>query len=254
MKALLEANNLTVGYKKGKTEIPIISGISQLQGASGKLIALIGMNGTGKSTLLRTLAGLQHPLAGEMHLSGVNSNKLSVVEKSKMLSVVLTHYAISGLLTVEELVQLGRYPYTNWSATLNASDLDFVQECLEKTGILHLRNKLFHELSDGQQQKSLIARALAQNTGIILLDEPTNHLDIKNKVDVLTLLKDQASHGKCIVFSTHDIQLSMKFVDEVWIIDQQGSFTSTSMDNPQAKNLIKDKLVPAEYKWLVDEL
>nr|WP_315224169.1 ABC transporter ATP-binding protein [uncultured Flavobacterium sp.] len=218
MKNILTTSNLTIGYKSKKNTVTIAENLN-LNFASGKLISLIGANGIGKSTLLRTITGIQKPLAGHVFLKDKTITAYSPLDLAQNLSLVLTEKLPSSNLSVFELVALGRQPYTNWIGTLTSTDIQKVHEALELTQISHLAKKKHYEISDGQLQKVLIARALAQDTPLIILDEPTTHLDLLHKVSLFKLLKKLTHEtNKCILFSTHDIDLAIQLSDEMIIM------------------------------------
>ncbi|MFH7018213.1 ABC transporter ATP-binding protein [Flavobacterium sp. FlaQc-47] len=218
MKNILETSNLTIGYKSKKATVTIAENLN-LNLKSGKLISLIGANGIGKSTLLRTITGIQQSLKGEVLLNDKNINSYKPLDLAQNLSLVLTEKLPPSNLSVFELVALGRQPYTNWIGTLTETDIEKVQEALALTQIEHLAQKKHYEISDGQLQKVLIARALAQDTPLIILDEPTTHLDLLHKVSLFKLLKKLTQETqKCILFSTHDIDLAIQLSDEMIIM------------------------------------
>lgn len=218
MKNILTTSNLSIGYKSKKSTVTIAENLN-LNLVSGKLIALIGANGIGKSTLLRTLTGIQKPLAGNVFLNERNITTYQPLDLAQNLSLVLTEKLPPSNLSVFELVALGRQPYTNWVGTLTQTDIDKVREAMTLTQIEHLAQKKHFEISDGQLQKVLIARALAQDTPLIILDEPTTHLDLLHKVSLFKLLKKLTYETqKCILFSTHDIDLAIQLSDEMIIM------------------------------------
>lgn len=218
MKNILETSNLTIGYKSKKATVTIAENLN-LNLKSGKLISLIGANGIGKSTLLRTITGIQLPIEGTVLLNDKNINSYTPLDLAQNLSLVLTEKLPPSNLSVFELVALGRQPYTNWIGTLTETDIEKVQEALALTQIEHLAQKKHYEISDGQLQKVLIARALAQDTPLIILDEPTTHLDLLHKVSLFKLLKKLTQETqKCILFSTHDIDLAIQLSDEIIIM------------------------------------
>jgi len=217
-KIILKASDISIGYsnKKGNT---LISENINLTLEKGKLISLIGANGIGKSTLLKTITGIQKTLSGMVLLNGQNIHKLDSLTLAQNLSVVLTEKLPPSNLTVFELIALGRQPYTNWIGKLTKSDIAKVNEAMELTKISHLAAKKHYEISDGQLQKVLIARALAQDTPLIILDEPTTHLDLLHKVALFKLLKKLTQETqKCILFSTHDIDMAIQLSDEMIIM------------------------------------
>jgi iron complex transport system ATP-binding protein len=221
MKNILSSSNLSIGYKSKKGVTTIGENLN-LSFASGKLITLIGANGIGKSTLLRTVTGIQKPLSGHVYLNEKDISAYKPLELAQNLSLVLTEKLPPSNLSVFELVALGRQPYTNWVGTLTQADIEKVQEAIALTQIEHLTNKKHFEISDGQLQKVLIARALAQDTPLIILDEPTTHLDLLHKVSLFKLLKKLTQETqKCILFSTHDIDLAIQLSDEMIIMTPQ---------------------------------
>ena len=212
----LHFDNLTIGYRKGRREVVVASGLSATL-ERGKLTCLLGRNGTGKSTLLRTLAGLQPPLNPQ--LSTLNS-QLSTLNPQPSVALVLTQRPDLRNLTAEEVVGLGRTPHTNFWGTLRADDRRIVAESLHLVGIETLANRPFETLSDGEQQKVMIAKALAQQTPMIFLDEPTAFLDFISRRELFTLLKRLAhDHGKAILLTTHDVALAEEFADTTWLLD-----------------------------------
>ena len=211
----LHFDNLTIGYRKGRREVVVASGLSATL-ERGKLTCLLGRNGTGKSTLLRTLAGLQPPLNPQ--LSTLNS-QLSTVNSQPSVALVLTQRPDLRNFTAEEVVGLGRTPHTNFWGTLRADDRRIVAESLQLVGIETLANRPFETLSDGEQQKVMIAKAFAQQTPMILLDEPTAFLDFISRRELFTLLKRLAhDNGKAILLTTHDLALAEEFADTTWLL------------------------------------
>lgn len=239
---ILTANNISIGYSS-KQQTVVADDISVTLKA-GSLVALIGANGIGKSTLLRTLSGLQKPLSGNVSLNEKDLYSYSPQQLAQQLSLVLTEGLPPGNLSVFELVALGRQPYTNWLGTLSDVDISKTNEALTLTNTQHLANKKHFEISDGQLQNVLIARALAQDTPLIILDEPTTHLDLPHKVNLLRLLKKLATdEGKCILFSTHDLELALQMADELMVMKKgsliQGS-PSTLIENNQMNMVFDD--------------
>ena len=217
-KIILQATKISIGYTSKKAKNIIASNID-LSLEKGKLIALIGANGIGKSTLLRTITGIQKTISGTVLLNGKNIHGLDSLTLAQKLSVVLTEKLPPSNLTVWELIALGRQPYTNWIGKLTDKDIAKINEAIELTQISHLISKRHYEISDGQLQIVLIARALAQDTPLIILDEPTTHLDLLHKVVLFKLLKKLTQEtGKCILFSTHDIDMAIQLSDEMIIM------------------------------------
>lgn len=218
---IIATNYLSIGYKTKKETIVIAKNLN-LELTSGKLITLVGANGIGKSTLLRTLTGIQKPIEGEVLLHDKNLKSYETLELAQNLSLVLTEKLPPSNLTVFELIALGRQPYTNWLGKLSDEDISTVKLVMKLTQIEHLAEKKHFEISDGQLQKVMIARALAQETSIIILDEPTTHLDLFHKVSVFKLLKKLSQEtNKCILFSTHDIDLAIQLSDEMIVMTEE---------------------------------
>jgi len=215
---ILTTSNLCVGYSS-KKELKTIASNINLSLKKGELIALIGANGIGKSTLLRTLIGIQPPLSGDVILNGKNISEYDSISFAQNLSIVLTEKLPASNLTVFEIIALGRQPYTNWLGNLSENDIWKINEAMELTQITSLAEKNHYEISDGQLQNVLVARALAQDTPLIILDEPTTHLDLLLKVSLFKLLKKLAKEtNKCILFSTHDIDMAIQISDEMIIM------------------------------------
>ena len=224
---ILKANPIAIGYRDKKS-VKIVSENIKIELQKGKLIALVGVNGIGKSTLLKTITGIQKPLEGIVLLNQKNIERYSASALAQQMSVVLTENLPPSNLTVFELVALGRQPYTNWLGTLTSEDIDKVNEAIRLTQIEHLIHKKHFEISDGQLQKVLIARALAQDTPLIILDEPTTHLDLLHKFTLLQLLLKLAKETqKCILFSTHDIDLAIQLCDEMIIMTPEKTVQSS---------------------------
>jgi iron complex transport system ATP-binding protein len=219
-KIILETAALSIGYHSKSNHVVIAENLN-LKLAEGQLISLVGANGIGKSTLLRTLTGIQKPLNGQVTLNDKSIFAYQTLELAQNLSLVLTEKLPPSNLTVFELIALGRQPYTNWLGKLSGEDYEKITQAVELTHIEHLLNKKHHEISDGQLQIVLIARALAQDTPLIILDEPTTHLDLFHKVSVFKLLKKLSQEtNKCILFSTHDIDLAIQLSDEMIVMTE----------------------------------
>jgi iron complex transport system ATP-binding protein len=233
---ILETKQLAIGYKSRAGAAFIASGIS-IKLEKGQLIGLVGANGIGKSTLLRTLIKVQPPLEGEILLNGHSLSDLSAAALAQQLSIVLTEQLISKNLSVYDLVALGRYPYTNWIGTLQPNDRAIIDNAIEMVRISDLRHRKCYELSDGQLQKVMIARALAQDTDIIILDEPTTHLDMYHKAYILKLLQRLTKEtNKTILFSSHEIDLAIQLCDEMVVMRK------TDVVQDQPCNLISKQI------------
>lgn len=215
---VLKTNNLSIGYTSKKEQTIIASNIN-IELKKGEFVGLIGGNGIGKSTLLRTLTKVQNPISGQISINGKDLLKHSNIDLSKALSLVLTEPLASKNFTVFELVALGRQPYTNWVGSLTDKDIQIVNKALEQINIVELKHKKCFELSDGQLQKVMIARALTQDTDLIFLDEPTSHLDMYHKAFILKLLQQLAKDtNKTILFSSHEIDLAIQLCDKLIVM------------------------------------
>ncbi len=245
-KHIIKTKNLSVGYAS-KKEVKTIASNLNIDLNTGNLVCLLGKNGIGKSTLLRTLTKVQPSLAGEIFINDTKLETINYTNFSKMVSLVLTERLPDSSLTVFELVALGRQPYTNWIGYLTTEDLQIIEAAFEKTTIKHLINSKCYELSDGQLQKVLIARALAQNTPIIVLDEPTAHLDIHHTIETFTLLKKLAKDfNKTIIVSTHEINLALQLADELWLMTPTqfvAGKTATLISNNSVQQLFESNLI-----------
>ena len=216
---VLETKNLTIGYQQKKVKKIITSDVN-LSIEKGKFVALIGKNGIGKSTFLRTISKVQSQLSGEVFLNEKDLSTYSNKELATNLSLVLTERLPESQLTVFELIALGRQPYTNWVDKLSKNDVDKINKAIQLTEVEHLKEHRFYELSDGQLQRVLIARALAQDTDVIILDEPTAHLDMHHTFKIFQLLKNLVdTTQKTIIISTHQINLAIEVVDELIIMN-----------------------------------
>jgi iron complex transport system ATP-binding protein len=190
----------------------------------GEVVCMVGPNGAGKSTLLRTLSGLQAALGGRTVIAGNDVRDLDLKARAKTIGVVLTEHASVGLLSAFELVSLGRHPHTDWAGRLTQHDRDVVEWALEAVGAIDLSHRPVHELSDGERQKIMIARALAQEPAIIILDEPTAFLDLPRRVEILGLLKDLArTTDRAVLLSTHDLDLAIRAADRLWLMSSAGT-------------------------------
>jgi iron complex transport system ATP-binding protein len=219
--SLLRAHNLQTGYRSGAKRIVVSAALPELLLQPGQLICLLGPNGSGKSTLLRTLGGLQPPLGGEIHIDGID--RWTPAALARKISLVLTDRVRGNNLTVDSLVALGRYPYSGWLGALNEADMAAVEWAIGATGITGLRGRKVNTLSDGEAQKMMLARALAQDTPILMLDEPTAHLDLPSRIRLMRLLHQLAGQTrKGILLSTHELDLALQIADEVWLLQEGG--------------------------------
>ena len=204
MTSFLSIRNLNLGYFNGNEKNLLFENLD-LDLLAGELVCFMGPNGIGKSTLIRTLAGLQKPLSG-------------VISTEKKIAVVLTDRIHAYNMTVRDLVTFGRYPYLNWNIKLNEKDKLIIDCSISQVHLEYLADKNIEELSDGQLQMAMIARALAQETEILLLDEPTAHLDLNNRVEIMNLLRHLArTTNKAILIATHELDLALQTADKIWL-------------------------------------
>lgn len=211
---ILEFSNLKLGYRSDHILIDSASG--ELK--EGEMLALLGRNGAGKSTLLRTLCRNQSALKGVIKLQGRDINNYSLREFSKILAYVSSGTGFAEDMNVYEMVALGRHPHTNWWGSLTKIDHEKILESICFVGMHDFQNARVSSLSDGERQRVMIARALAQDTKLIVLDEPTAFLDIPNRVGIAEVLYDLRKAGKSVVFSTHDLDTAFQFADRIWLI------------------------------------
>lgn len=225
---MIELKELTIGYGQ-RTLLERVSA----RMTDGQLVALLGRNGTGKSTLLRAIMGLEKPQTGEIILRERNITSLKPEELARNISFVTTDKVRIANLRCQDVVALGRAPYTNWIGQLRPDDKELVSEAMRLVGMSDYAEKTMDKMSDGECQRIMIARALAQDTPVILLDEPTAFLDLPNRYELCLLLKRLAQEkGKCIIFSTHDLDIALSLCDFIMLID-----------NPQLYSLPTQEMV-----------
>lgn len=216
--AIFITHDLAVGYRNGKNEVTLLKDLN-LSLEKGKLVALLGQNGAGKSTLLRALTCDERPLSGSIQVNGKNLLEMSQKERSRLIGLVSTERIQAGALTVTELVGLGRQPHTGFLGRMDDEDREIVSQAMADAGIIGKADEYIASLSDGERQKAMIARALAQQTPIIILDEPTAFLDVASRIETMRLLQTLAhDRGKAVLLSSHDISQSLMLADELWLI------------------------------------
>ena len=229
----IRLKNLSIGYR-GKSGTRVVAAGINAAIRSGELTCLLGANGVGKSTLLRTLAAFQPKLDGEVLIEGQEITTFSDKELSRLIGVVLTEKPDIKNMSVRELVALGRSPYTGFWGTLHEEDWQMVDEAIRAVKIELLRDRMIHTLSDGERQKVMIAKALAQQTPVIYLDEPTAFLDFPSKVEMMQLLRQLAqTQQKTIFLSTHDFELALQVADTLWLMEKDESGTHLNIGTSQ---------------------
>lgn len=222
MSSVVSTHNLSIGYSKKKNKTIVQSELN-LDLKAGEMVCLIGQNGCGKSTLLRTLAGLQKTLAGKVMVQNKELERIKIHEKALLLALVLTDRVDIDSATVTDIVRMGRQPYCNWWGSLSENDSFKVTEAIEMVHLAHKADCYLNELSDGERQRVMIAKALAQDTPLILLDEPTAHLDLPNRVEIMLLLHKLAHQtGKSVIISTHELDIALQAADRIWLMTHNG--------------------------------
>ena len=239
---VLQAQNLAIGYPgHGKVPPAVVSSSIDLELHRGELVCLLGPNGAGKSTFLRTMAAMQRPLAGKVFFDGADIHAISPRDLARRLSVVLTERVNAGLLSVYALVSLGRHPYTDWAGRLTPKDHEVVRRSIEAVGAEDLAHRPINELSDGERQKVMVARALAQEPSVMILDEITAFLDLPRRVEIMRLLRRLAhQHGCAILLSSHDLELALRCADRIWLMPKGGGSAGTRIYTGAPEDLVLD--------------
>lgn len=221
--ARLSASALSIGYKiKGEPDRVVASKLD-LALQPGEFVCLLGPNGVGKSTLIRALTGMENPLGGSIEISGTNIKNLSPRQRARQVSVVLTESLPVGMFTARSLVALGRHPHTSWTGGLTDRDQERIEWALKTVDAASLADRQVSELSDGERQKIMVARALAQEASIMLLDEPTAYLDLPRRVELMRTLRELTrKEGLSVLLSTHDLDLALRSADKLWLFSEDG--------------------------------
>jgi len=215
---ILSFESLLIGFSTGSRKKVILPPL-KAQSYMGELIAVVGQNGVGKSTLLRTISGLQKPLGGKILLKKKELSGYSRNELAQNIGYISTEPVKVSNMTVNDLVSLGRFPHTNWVGKLTSEDIEVITDSIAKVGMLDFVNRNITELSDGERQRAMVARVLAQDTNLLIMDEPTAFLDIKSKYEIIHLLHELSrKRGKTVIFSTHDLNVAMGESDKIWLI------------------------------------
>ncbi len=233
---VLETRDLLIGYKEKAILPPINITLNE-----GSLIALIGPNGAGKSTLFKTLMAHIKPLGGKIELFGKDLSLYSSKEKASLIGLVLTERPDEMFLKVYDVVASGRCPYTNFFGKIEKEDEYIIKESLEIVNIKHLINRYFETLSDGEKQKVMIAKTLAQNTPLIFMDEPTAFIDYPSKIELFNLMKTLSKEqNKTIIFSSHDLELLLRYTDDIWIISKEKELISAKKEELLTTGIVKE--------------
>lgn len=250
MKTPLDAVGLCVGYPvKGGLDRRVAKNLN-LKLVPGEFVCLLGPNGVGKSTLIRTLAGLQKPLSGSIRIAGTEVAEMSPKDKARAVSVVLTDSLPHGMFDAYSVVALGRHPHTGWNGALRELDRARINWALGAVGAESLAGRQVSELSDGERQKVMIARALAQETSLILLDEPTAFLDLPRRVELMRTLRDLARReGLSILLSTHDLDLALRSADKLWLLSEGGELKTGMPEELALEGCIARTFASSEVDW-----
>jgi iron complex transport system ATP-binding protein len=217
-KEILSIESLQIGYRSGKKRKVLLAPLTA-SAYKGEMIAMVGQNGIGKSTFLRTVTGLQDPLGGTIAINGKQISSYSRMDFARNIGYISTEPVRVSNMKVYDLVALGRYPHTSWLGKLSGEDNDIILDSIEKVGMQLFANSYITEISDGERQRVMIARALAQDTDLLIMDEPTAFLDIRSKYEIVHLLHDLSKRrGKTIIFSTHDLNIAVSEADKVWLL------------------------------------
>jgi iron complex transport system ATP-binding protein len=221
--AVLQTERLSIGYGQRRGQSRVVAADIELTLGRGELVCLLGPNGAGKSTFLRTVSGLQPPVGGRVLLDGRDVHALSTLDRARGMSVVLTDRVSGGLFTSYDIVSLGRLPHTDWRGRLTPRDHEVVRRSLDAVGALDLAARPIAELSDGERQRVMVGRALAQEPRVMILDEITAFLDLPRRVEIMQLLKELAHRqGTSVLVSTHDLDLALRTADQFWLVAGNG--------------------------------
>jgi iron complex transport system ATP-binding protein len=218
---ILTIDSLEIGYKSGSKKMKLMPPLTA-SANRGELIAVIGRNGIGKSTLLRTIIGLQPSLGGKVTINGENLSGIPRIELARRVGYISTEIIRVSNMTVYDLVALGRFPHTNWIGKIDDRSSEAISDAIEKTGMRNLAGRYVAELSDGERQRVMIARVLAQDAEIMLMDEPLAFLDLIGKFELANLIRNLSGAGKTIIFSTHDLNIAIKIADRIWLMLKDG--------------------------------
>ncbi|HLN19593.1 MAG TPA: ABC transporter ATP-binding protein [Bacteroidales bacterium] len=220
--AILSFCNLLIGFYKDKKRTSLLPPLSASAG-KGELISVIGRNGIGKSTLLRTISGIQNKTGGVIYLNNKELFSYSRNELARISGFISTENIKVSNMNVFDLISLGRHPYTNWIGNLTEIDHLIISNAIDRTSVSDLKFRYISELSDGERQKTMIARLIAQDTSVMIMDEPTAFLDVRSKFEILHLMYSLTrQEGKTIIFSTHDLNIALKHSDKIWLILEDG--------------------------------
>jgi iron complex transport system ATP-binding protein len=217
---ILSISSLKIGYAAGKSSKIILPHLDA-SARKGEIVAVFGRNGIGKSTLLRTISGLQPSLGGTILVNGKDLKEYPRNDLAKTIGYISTEVIKVSKMRVYDLVALGRFPHTNWVGKIDANSHEVIMGAIARTGMELLKDRYISELSDGERQRAMIARVIAQETEIIIMDEPTAFLDIAGKYEIIRLLQEVSGEGRTIIFSTHDFSIALTNADKIWLIHNE---------------------------------
>lgn len=249
-KAILSTQDLKIGYHIRKHPERVIGDKLNLSLKPGEFVCLLGPNGAGKSTLIRSLCGIQKPLGGYIRMGDILLDRMTPRERARNVSIVLTDALPVGIFTAFSLVALGRHPHTKWSGGLSDRDREQISWALDAVNAGSLAERQVSELSDGERQKVMIARALAQEAKLMLLDEPTAYLDILRRVELMRTLRDLArKEGLAILLSTHDMELALRCADRLWLFSENGELTTGTPEHLALSGQIANVFTNEALDW-----
>lgn len=240
----MKISQLSIGYRTKKKTHYIVKGLD-MEFSERSFNAIVGINGIGKSTLLKTLSGELPPLEGKVYIDNEELHQYTPKDLAKKISIVFTHREENKFLSVLEMVQMGRYPYMNWLGQLSQTDIQKMEEAIQIFELNDLKDRKCSDLSDGQYQKVLLARAFTQDTPYLLLDEPSTHLDLPHKIQLFKTLRELATnYGKTVIICTHEIEYAMEFCDRALVLLKD----SYAYNSPKelVNNRVLDKIFPEE--------
>ena len=253
MMPALATTDLAVGYRSRRRRRAVLERVN-LRAERGDLVCLLGPNGIGKSTLLRTLARMQPALWGSVELGGDDLRFMSSDELARRLAVVLTERVAADALSARRVVEFGRHPHSGWLGRIGTRDREVVDWALEAVGAHHLANRDFSQLSDGERQRVMVARALAQEPTVLLLDEPTAFLDVPSRVELMALLRSLTRGRRiAIVLSTHDLELAIRTSDVVWLVMPGGEIVAGSPEDVMLSGAVADAFEGRQVRFNVEE-
>ncbi len=241
MSRILQIHDLKTAYFVGKKNQGILHHIKNAYVEKGEFVSVLGLNGSGKTTLIRSILGMQKIVSGQIAFNDIDSENLNINEISKLVSVALTDKIDDAFLKVSELVSLGRFPHGGAMGRLNDNDIHKIKEAIEIMKLRSFENRVFSQLSDGEKQRVLIARAIAQDTPLIILDEPAAFIDSPGKLGIMRMLRKLTyNKSKSVLLTTHDIESALRFSDKIWLLSPDGKFISGEPNDMVGSGLINE--------------